>query len=161
MPFINENKKKQDASNADKTSVSSERSFKLCGGDDGGGESTAVTSYSKRNRLTQQNRNAGTVAHPPETDQLIVGTDTNTKDASADESVAKAPQPPSKLLLNLNQSVDATNQASTSDTSNSQLKNMSKAAVLRHLFFSQISSNSNAATAETTTPNVASSKETN
>ncbi|XP_055325034.1 E3 ubiquitin-protein ligase RNF19B-like [Sitodiplosis mosellana] len=146
----------KDANNADKTSVSSERSFKLCGDD---GESAGVTSYNKRNRLSQQNRNAGIAkANPPETDQLIVESD-NTKDAVTDESTVKTQQP-SKLSLNLNQTADPTNQASTSDTSNSQLKNMSKAAVLRHLFFSPISSNNNAATAETT-PNVACSRETN
>lgn len=47
-----------------------------------------------------------------------------------------------KMSLNLNQPMVHTGaQPSTSDTSNAQLKNMSKAAVLRHLFFSQISSN--------------------
>lgn len=134
-----------------------------------------VTSYGKRNRLSQQNRNAGTVANPPETDQLIVGD--STKDAVIDDSTMKMAQPPSKLSLNVNQSIahtDSTNQASTSDTLNSQPKNMSKAAVLRHLFFSQISSNNSTATVATTTgaapaaaaiaeptPNLASSKETN
>lgn len=47
-----------------------------------------------------------------------------------------------KMSLNSNQpTVHTGAQPSTSDTSNAQLKNMSKAAVLRHLFFSQISSN--------------------
>lgn len=137
-----------------------------------------MTSYSKRNRLSQQNRNAGTVAHPPETDQLIdqLTVADGTKDPVIDDSTMKT-QPPSKLSLNLNQPIahtDAKSQASTSDTSNSQMKNMSKAAVLRHLFFSQISSNSSvatnvnaaanpnaAATAEPTTTNLASSMETN
>lgn len=147
--------------------MSSERSFKLCGDD---ADTTAVTSYSKRNRLSQlsaqQNRNtcAGSLANPPETDQLIL--DDSTKETPIDDSSTKAQDAhqspvPSKLSLNLNQPIasgDSTNQATTSDTSNTQLKNMSKAAVLRHLFFSQISSNANAAEP---TSNLASSKETN
>lgn len=124
-----------------------------------------MTSYGKRNRLSQQNRNTGTVANPPETDQLIVGD--STKEAVIDDSTINA-QPPCKLSLNLNQPNahnDSTGQASTSDTSNSQPKNKSKAE-LRHLFFLQISSNdSNGAAIATTTnaaaeptPNLASSR---
>lgn len=144
--------------------MSSERSFKLCGDDV---ESSTATSYSKRNRLSQlnaqPNRNVctGSSANPPETDQLML--DDSTKDTS-DDSCLKAqsspPPPPTKLSLNLNQSTTqsgSTSQPSTSDTSNTQLKNMSKAAVLRHLFFSQISSNANVAEAS----NLASSRETN
>lgn len=63
-------------------------------------------------------------------------------------SKAQSQPTPTKSSLNLNQSTMVQNgaqQPSTSDTSNAPHKNMSKAAVLRHLFFSQISStNSNA-----------------
>lgn len=126
-----------------------------CGSDDA--ESTSVMSYSKRNRLTHQNRNTGSTANPPETDQLIVGD--STKDATIDDSLLKKQQPDTSTPSKLSPNTDTTmNQATTSDTSNTQLKNMSKAAVLRHLFFSQISSNTNAAES---TSNSASSKETN
>lgn len=138
--------------------MSSERSFKTSGDD-------TEQSFSKRNRLSQiitpPNRNAssGSSTNQPETDQLILGE--STKDTTNDESSSPntQTQPPSKLSLNLSQSTatanpSATSQPSTSDTSNAQIKNMSKAAVLRHLFFSQISSNANAT-------DVASSKETN
>lgn len=125
-----------------------------------------MTSYGKRNRLAQQNRNTGTVANPPETDQLIIGD--STKEAVIDDTTVNT-QPPCKLSLNLNQSNahnDSTSQASTSDNSNSQPKNMSKAE-LRHLFFLQISSNDSngaanatiaAAAAAEPTPNLASSR---
>lgn len=141
--------------------MSSERSFKLCGDDV---ESSTASSYSKRNRLSQlneqPNRNAspGSSANPPETDQLML--DDSTKETSDDSCLKAQSSPPSKLSLNLNQSTTqsgTSSQPSTSDTSNTQLKNMSKAAVLRHLFFSQISSNANAAEAS----NLASSRETN
>lgn len=142
--------------------MGSDRSFKTCGDDT---EQSVSTSFSKRNRLSQlptpPNRNAcsSSSINQPETDQLILGD--STKEATSDDSSPKTQsQPPSKLSLNLNQSAanaGATSQPSTSDTSNTQLKNMSKAAVLRHLFFSQISSNANA----TEAPNLASSRETN
>ncbi|XP_031619580.1 E3 ubiquitin-protein ligase RNF19B-like [Contarinia nasturtii] len=130
-----------ESGNEDKASVSSERFW----GDD--------VTYSKRNRLSelsQQNRNTGTVANPPETDQLIVGDD-STKDSTIEDSSQLKPAPsPSKLSLNQSTALaDASQQATASDASNSQMKSMSKAAVLRHLFFSQISSNSNAANATT------------
>lgn len=117
--------------------------------------------YSKRNRLSelsQQNRNTNTIASPPETDQLI--DDESTKDAKIeDNSQVKSASAPSKLALNQSPSLtDAIQQPTTSDASNSQTKTMSKAAVLRHLFFSQISSNTNAAATETSTKNLASSK---
>lgn len=142
--------------------MNSDRSFKLCGDN---GDSTVVTSYNKRNRLSQlplqQNRNtcSGSSTNPPETDNLILGD--STKDVTIEESSLNMQQnqAPSKLSLNLNQSIannDTSNQASTSDSSNAQLKNMSKAAVLRQLFFSQISSN-----VTEPTSNLASSKETN
>lgn len=142
--------------------MSSDRSYKLCGDD---GDNDDVTSYSKRNRLlqmtSQQNRNtcSGSSANPPETDNLILGD--STKDVTIEDGSLKTPQvqASSKLSLNLNQPIahtDSSNQASTSDSSNTQLKNMSKAAVLRHLFFSEINSS-----VTEPTSNLASSKETN
>lgn len=134
----------------------------MCGDDV---DTATATSYSKRNRLSQLNsqQNQGTCAgsstNPPETDQLILGD--STKDVKNDDSVVNVqPIQPNKSSLNTNQPIvcDTTSQANTSDTTNTQMKNMSKAAVLRHLFFSQISSNGN--TAEPTS-NLASSKETN
>lgn len=98
----------------------------------------------------------------PETDQLILSDSTKvtTSDDSQTETSSSTSMPPSKLSLNLDQATAISGiaiQPSTSDTSNTQLKNMSKVAVLRHLFFSPISSNTNANTTET--PNVASSKD--
>lgn len=58
----------------------------------------------------------------------------------SDRSFKAAQSTRTKSSLN-QPTVHAGAQPSTSDTSNAQLKNMSKAAVLRHLFFSQISSN--------------------
>lgn len=161
----------QDSNNADKTSVSSERSFKLCSDDT---DSTVTTSsYSKRNRLSQlmpqQNRSAGaggSTVNQPETDQLIVGE--TIKDASIEESSPnnQPSPPPNKLSLNFNQANtqtnDSTSQTSTSaDTSNTQLKNMSKTALRRHLFFSQISSNANVNANVTEQLNLTNSKDTN
>lgn len=62
----------------------------------------------------------------------------------SERSLKAQSQPtPTKMSLNSNQSTTMHSgaQPSTSDTSNAPHKNMSKAAVLRHLFFSQISSN--------------------
>lgn len=160
----------QDSNNADKSSVGS---FKTCGDDS---ETATSTSFNKRNRLSQiitpPNRSACSESsmNQPETDQLILSDSTKDSTTTCDNStvktdissapVAAAASMPSKLSLNLDQPIAncvASNQPTTSDTSNSQLKNISKTAVLRHLFFSPISSNAN----PTETPHLASSKDTN
>lgn len=80
---------------------------------------------------------------------ILIYQDANNADKTSMDSersfkAAQSQPTRTKMSLNSNQPTNMVHtgaQPSTSDTSNAQLKNMSKAAVLRHLFFSQISSN--------------------
>lgn len=108
--------------------ASSERSFKLSGDD-----IEPTSSFSKRNRLSQQSRNSTVAAGPPETDQLILND--STKDT--DSSLKDAAQTPTKQSLNLDPPAPSTDTTNQANASNTQPKNLSKAAVLRQLFFSQ------------------------
>lgn len=151
--------------------MSSDRSFKL-GSDEM--DTASISSYHKRNRLSQlisqQHRNAplGSSLNIPEVDQLISNENNTISDSTTNIAFNDANQTPPQTKSSLNiasaaaaatatATATATLNQITENTVNSQPKNMSKAAVLRHLFFSQISSGGTAANIEPTT-NIQSSK---
>lgn len=158
----------QDIISADKASMISDRSFKICGDDM---DSASLSSNHKRstfaNRLPpllpQQHRNVSLDSQtnniPEVDDQMAEHTINMTalKDCSAIEgsnSIEQQPLPPqNKSSLNIhspllvptesNEPSKQTISNSADATSSQPTKNLSKAAVLRQLFFSQINVGSN------------------